>query len=149
VGAHLAALRRTRTGDFGLDRALALDAAQADPQRAVDAMVPLAGMLPALPSVILTPEGVARVAHGQDIQPEDHQLSGLNAQLSTVGREPSRLRSLVGPASYGEARQSAEGATAAAISDQPFVRLLDASGDLLAIAEPTAAGLLHPSVVLV
>jgi tRNA pseudouridine55 synthase len=41
VGAHLAALRRTRTGDFGLDRALALDAAQSDPQRAAGALVPL------------------------------------------------------------------------------------------------------------
>ncbi|HZR22558.1 MAG TPA: tRNA pseudouridine(55) synthase TruB [Vicinamibacterales bacterium] len=30
----------------------------------------------------------------------------------------------------------------------PFVRLLDDAGDLVAIAEPTAAGLLHPSVVL-
>jgi tRNA pseudouridine55 synthase len=111
VGAHLAALRRTRTGDFGLDRALALDAAQADPQRAVDAMVPLAEMLPALPSVILSGDGVARVSHGQDIRPIDH--------------EPS------------------------AISHQPFVRLVDARGDLVAIAEPTGAGLLHPSVVLV
>ena len=32
VGAHLAALRRTRSGDFGLDRAVALDAAERDPQ---------------------------------------------------------------------------------------------------------------------
>jgi hypothetical protein len=31
----------------------------------------------------------------------------------------------------------------------PFVRLLNERGDLLAIAEPTGAGLLHPSVVLV
>jgi tRNA pseudouridine55 synthase len=118
VGAHLAALRRTRTGDFGLDRALALDAAQADPRRAADAMVPLAGMLPALATVILTAEGVTRVGHGQDIRPCDHQLSSLNSQ-------PVALR------------------------PQPFVGLLDARGDLLAIAEPTAAGLLHPSVVLV
>jgi tRNA pseudouridine55 synthase len=121
VGAHLAALRRTRTGDFGLDRALALDAAQADPQRAVEAMVPLAEMLPALPSLVLSAEGASRVTHGHDVRPWD--------QLSAVGSQPSaRPESPV---------------------SSPFVKLLDARGDLLAIAEPTGAGLLHPSVVLV
>ena len=116
VGAHLAALRRTRVGDFGLDRALGLDAAQADPQRAADTMVPLAAMLPALPSVTLTADGVARVGHGQDVRSIDHGPST---------HEPS------------------------AMSHQPFVRLLDARGDLLALAEPARAGLLHPSIVLV
>ena len=124
IGAHLAALRRTRSGDFGLDRALALEAAQADPRCAADAIVPLADMLPALPSVILTPEGVVRVAHGQDIRPLD-EVSTLNGQRSAIGPEPL------------------------AVSHQPFVKLLDLRGDLLAIAEPTGAGLLHPSVVLV
>ena len=118
VGAHLSALRRTRTGDFGLDRALALDAAQADPRRAADAMVPLADMLPALPSVILTPDGVDRVGHGQDVRPGDHQVSSLKSQPF-------------------------------ALSPEPYVRLLDTQGDLLAIAEPIGGGLLHPSVVLV
>ena len=33
-------------------------------------------------------------------------------------------------------------------SPQPFVRLVNARGELLAIAEPTASGALHPSVVL-
>ena len=36
-----------------------------------------------------------------------------------------------------------------AIGHQPFFRLVDAAGALVAIAEPAAAGLLHPSVVLV
>jgi tRNA pseudouridine55 synthase len=118
VGAHLAALRRTRTGDFGLDRALPLDAAQSDPQRTARGLIPLASMLPALPAVILTTAGVARVGHGQNIRPEDHQVSSLNSQPF-------------------------------ALSAEPFVRLLDSGGDLLGIAEATAAGLLHPSVVLV
>src|SRR5258708_7672976 len=72
LGAHLAALRRTRVGDFGLDQALRLDAAQADPRRAADTIVPLAAMLPALPSVTLTAAGIARVGHGQDIRSIDH-----------------------------------------------------------------------------
>jgi len=141
VGAHLTALRRTRTGDFGLDRALALDALERDPAAAARAFVPLSGALPSWPSVILTADGVVRAGHGQDIRPMDF--------------EPSRLRSGVDSASYGEARQSAEGATAAALSPepsalshQPFVRLLDSRGELLAIAEPTPSGALHPSVVL-
>jgi tRNA pseudouridine55 synthase len=118
VGAHLTALRRMRSGDFGLDRAVALDAAQTDPRSAADAMVPLAEMLQGLPAVVLTAEGVGRVSHGQDIRPGDHQVSSLNSQPF-------------------------------ALSPEPFIRLLDARGDLLAIAEPTGAGLLHPSVVLV
>jgi tRNA pseudouridine55 synthase len=111
VGAHLSALRRTRNGDFGLDVAVELDAAERDPAAAVSAMRSLAGMLPRLAAVVLTAEGVDRVGHGQDVRPIDH--------------EPS------------------------AISRQPFLRLLDHTGALVAIAEPAAAGVLHPSVVLV
>ena len=111
VGAHLTALRRTRTGDFSLDRAIGLGEAERDPHAAAAALVPLAGMLSALPSVVLTSEGASRVAHGQDVRPIDHQPS--------------------------------------TISHQPFVRLLDTSGALVAIAQPEAGGALHPSVVLV
>jgi tRNA pseudouridine55 synthase len=123
VGAHLTALRRTRTGDFGLDRAVPLDAAERDPQQAESAIVPLSGILLSWPSVTLTTDGVSRVGHGQDVRPSD-QLSAVGSQPSAMNPEPS------------------------AISHQPFVRLLSPGGDLLAIAERTAAGLLHPSVVL-
>jgi len=116
LGAHLTALRRTRTGDFGLDRALPLDAAERDPQRTAAAVVPLADMLPRLPSMVLTAEGATRVAHGQDVRPADSVLASTGL---------------------------------CALSPPPFVRLLDIRGDLLAIAEPAGAGLLHPSVVLV
>jgi tRNA pseudouridine55 synthase len=111
VGAHLAALRRTRSGGFGLDRALALDAAERDPAAAESALVPLSGVLRSWPSVVLTADGAARVGRGQDVRPIDH--------------EPL------------------------ALSNQPFVRLVNERGDLLAIAEPKASGLLHPSIVLV
>ena len=118
VGAHLAALRRTRTGDFGLDRSITLDAAERDPAQAAAALVPLAGMLPGLPALVLTAEGVSRVAHGQEVRPAD------TAELSTLNVPRS------------------------AFSPQPFVRLLDQRGDLVAMAQPTATGALHPSVVL-
>jgi tRNA pseudouridine55 synthase len=111
VGAHLAALRRTRSGGFGLDRALALDAAERNPAAAESALVPLSGVLRSWPSVVLTADGAARVGRGQDVRPIDH--------------EPL------------------------ALSNQPFVRLVNERGDLLAIAEPKASGLLHPSIVLV
>jgi tRNA pseudouridine55 synthase len=135
VGAHLTALRRTRVAEFGLDRAVTLEVAERDPHAIGSSIVPLAGALPGLPAVVLTSEGASRISHGQDVRTIDH--------------EPSRLGSPLDPASDGEARQSANGATAATVSHQPFVRLLTPSGDLLAIAKPVAGGLLHPSVVLV
>jgi len=124
TGGHLTALRRTRTGSFTLDQAVTLDAVERDAQQAAAALLPLAGMLPALPSVVLTEEGVTRVLHGQDLRPHD-QLSTLKSELSTRNSQPS------------------------ALSPEPFVRLLNARGELLAIAEPTGSGALHPSVVLV
>jgi len=120
VGAHLAALRRTRTGDFGLDRSIPLDAAERDPEQAAAALVPLADMLPGLPAVVLTADEAARVSRGQEVRPGD------TAQRSKSNLQPS------------------------APSPQPsFVRLLDQRGDLVAMAQPTASGALHPSVVLV
>jgi tRNA pseudouridine55 synthase len=123
TGAHLAALRRTRSGAFGVDRALDLEAAERDPARAQAAIVPLAAMLPDLAAVTLTAEGVQRALHGRDIGPDD-QLAAVSSQQSAMNHEPS------------------------AMSHQPFVRLLDPVGELVAIAQPAAGGLLHPSVVL-
>ena len=71
IGAHLAALRRTRAGDFTIDRAVDLETAERDPQIAAAAVVPLAGMLPHLVSLVLTAEGVNRAVHGRDIGPGD------------------------------------------------------------------------------
>ena len=110
VGAHLAALRRTRTGDFGLDRSLTLDAAERDPAQAAVALVPLADMLPGWPMVVLTTEG--------EVRPRDTARSAFDFQPS-------------------------------ALSPQPYVRLLDERGNLVAMAQPTGTGALHPSVVLV
>ena len=73
VGAHLAALRRTRSAGFGLDRALPLDAAERDPAAAESALVPLSGVLGSWPSVVLTADGAARVGRGQDVRPIDHE----------------------------------------------------------------------------
>jgi len=64
IGAHLASLRRTRSGDFSLERAVALDEAQRDPARAVAAIVPMADMLPEFPLFRLSIEGVRRAVNG-------------------------------------------------------------------------------------
>jgi len=70
TGAHLEALRRTRSGDFTLEDALPLDAAE-DKDAACEAIVPLEEMLPGLLAVILTDEGAFHAAHGRDLGPGD------------------------------------------------------------------------------
>ena len=71
VGAHLATLRRTRTADFTLDQAIDLDTAEREPQRAAAAVIPLAGMLPRLASVVLSAQGVQRAVNGCELSPSD------------------------------------------------------------------------------
>jgi tRNA pseudouridine55 synthase len=120
VGAHLAALRRTRSGDCRIEDAIPLAAAEADPQQAIDRIIPLARMLPGLAPVVLTLEGVRRATHGRDLGP---------AEIETEVRFPFGIEKGLCPC---------------------LVRLLDPEGQLVGIAEPaTATGLLHPSVVLV
>ena len=122
IGAHLAALRRTSSGDFTLADALSLESAERNRDTARAAVVPLAQMLPRWSSVVLTDQGARRVAHGRDVGPDDITAGVL------PGRQAARL-----PAG----------------AQQP-VRLLDPQGELIGIAEPAEpSGLLHPSVVLV
>jgi len=71
VGAHLTALRRTRSGALDVADALPLQAAEADPARARAAVVPLSAMLPELDTAVLTPEGARRAIHGRLLGPGD------------------------------------------------------------------------------
>ena len=138
VGGHLAALRRTQTGGFGVDRAITLDEAERDPVRAASAVVPLAGMLLDVAAVVLTEDGVKRVVHGGDIDPRDASL----AQPLALSPEPSSGQpSALSPQPFSQP---------SARVPHPIVRLLDPRGDIIAIGRPVGAGgLLHPSVVLV
>jgi tRNA pseudouridine55 synthase len=116
TGAHLVALRRTRSGEHSLADTLPLDTAERDPDQARQRVVPLARMLTQLPAISLDPDAVRRTLHGRDLE-------------SSESPQPDESE-VAGPESR-------------------FVRLLDADGDLVAIAERTgASGLLHPSVVL-
>jgi tRNA pseudouridine55 synthase len=71
VGAHLASLRRTRSGDFSVDQAITLDALERDAARAAAAVIPLAEVLPGLPAFTLTTEGVRRAINGCALGPRD------------------------------------------------------------------------------
>jgi tRNA pseudouridine55 synthase len=122
VGAHIASLRRTRTGDFTIEQAMDFDTAGRDPDGTAAAIVPLADMLPRMASVTLTADGVLRALHGREIRPAD----------------ALRTKDLGGPGT----KDQGPGTT--------FVRLLDQGGALIGVATPaTTPGALHPSVVLV
>jgi tRNA pseudouridine55 synthase len=118
-GACLEALRRTRSGEFTLDRAVPFDLL-ANAKRGDDALMarllPLEAVLPEYPALQLTAEGVKYVSHGRELGP---------AQVVGGAKAPPHERSA------------------------HWVRLFDGSGVLVALATPDAAsGTLHPSIVL-
>jgi tRNA pseudouridine55 synthase len=84
VGAHLAALRRTRVGDLSADGAIALDAVERNPAQAAAAVVPMAAMLPRLPGFTLTADGVRRALNGCELGPADGVQSPLLSPDSPV-----------------------------------------------------------------
>jgi len=63
TGAHLAALRRTRSGAFDLSQAVPGD----DLAEAEGKLVPLAALLPDLPAVLVGAEGRLLVRHGREV----------------------------------------------------------------------------------
>jgi tRNA pseudouridine55 synthase len=88
IGGHLVSLRRTRAGDFTLDRALPLETAERDHAQAAAAVVPLADMLPQLPAFTLTADGVRRAKNGCELGPRD----SMTAQAPVAGPESARAR---------------------------------------------------------
>jgi tRNA pseudouridine55 synthase len=123
-GAHLETLRRTRAGTFGLDRAVALDDLDRRPEEALRRIIPLADLLPDMPAVRLTARGAERVSHGNSVSVKDFGITG--------GALPS-----------GETQSD----SLPVPGDR--VRLLDAAGGLLAIADAGPDGVLRPLIVLV
>jgi tRNA pseudouridine55 synthase len=71
VGAHLSALRRTRSGDFDVADAVPLEVVEHEGPAAAARMVPLARLLPAIPAVVVTPAGAVRTRHGNLLRRED------------------------------------------------------------------------------
>lgn len=89
AGAHLGELRRTRSGPFCEDHAIGLEPVLRDAEAGLAHMVPLDALLPEIPEVSLTEEGVQWVRHGRLIGPG--QIAGGGG-----GETGARAR-LVGP----------------------------------------------------
>ena len=71
TGAYLDALRRTRSGEFGLDIAMSMDRLRAISGPG-DSLIALGGLLPHFPAVTLTDQGLNHVSYGREISPEDY-----------------------------------------------------------------------------
>ncbi|PYR37415.1 MAG: tRNA pseudouridine(55) synthase TruB [Acidobacteria bacterium] len=125
VGAHLSALRRTRSGDATLSTAIELaetDDRAAGYSRVLQALVPLDEMLPGLTAIRLTEHGIRKVRSGRDVMSSD--VEG-NVPPALMEREVDR-------------------------KGEDWYRLMDGAGHLLALGRPVSgSSLLHPSLVLV
>src|SRR6185436_13775498 len=121
-GAVLTALRRTRSGEFGLDRAVPLADVLQSPRAALaERMVPFGALLPELPSVRLrSASQLERLKNGVEMAPSD----------------------FVTPFAFPASQSAAE-------APQVIVRLLGPEGDLVGLARPgKTPGCLHGWVVL-
>lgn len=70
-GAHLESLRRTRAGEFGLDRAVPLAVVQAEGTAALTRLIPIEELLSRLPHVVVNERGARRAAHGNTLTAQD------------------------------------------------------------------------------
>jgi tRNA pseudouridine55 synthase len=93
-GAHLADLVRTASGSFRLADAISLEIFEslAREGRAGEAIVPLERLLPDLPMISLTPEGVGRVRNGRPVGPGRGLSSGTpSSVVPSPKASPARL----------------------------------------------------------
>jgi tRNA pseudouridine55 synthase len=82
VGAHLAGLRRERSGRFTLADSVGLDRLTAVPAESAALVRPMADLLPDWPVQTLSEDEVGRVAHGQTLAVADRPAGG----AQTAGR---------------------------------------------------------------
>lgn len=93
VGAHLAALRRTRAGTFGVAESVTLErlAELAEAGRVGEILVSMNAALPAMPQTHLTADDARRVLHGRAVAaPTDapeRWVDGARVRLIGVGEE--------------------------------------------------------------
>ena len=142
-GGCLETLRRERHGRFTLDDAVPLARLVEEGAAAAARLVPLGELLPELRSVVVTERGARRAAHGNPLGPADI-VPGGNAGGGTAPT-PGRGGRAAGGTAGGVLRAAGGGAPGPA----ERIRVLDAGGRLLAVAEPLAGGALHPKIVLV
>ncbi len=98
TGAILQELVRTRAGTFGLHMAVPLADVIAGPVERVRArVIAMEVLLPHLPAICLTADGMRRVLHGQDLRPQDWGGEALaEAQVETLVRLLSPEGTLLG-----------------------------------------------------
>ena len=118
-GAYLEGLQRTRAGSFGVADATPLDVLIGEGRAAIERLIPVDRLLPELPAITLSEQGVKRASHGNSLGVHDLLDARKATEWLADGRSGGRLR------------------------------LVDAAGALLGIAEPLDGGLLHPVIVLV
>ncbi len=142
-GGCLETLRRERHGRFTLDDAVPLARLAEEGAAAADCLVPLGELLPELRGVVVNERGARRAAHGNPLGPVDLVPGGSpdGGAMPTSGA--------VGRAASAVAGGALRTASGGAPGPGERVRVLDASGRLLAVAEPLAGGALHPKIVLV
>ena len=133
-GGYLESLRRTRAGRFTLAEAVPLVDLERSPERARASIVPLDALVPELPAVRVTEAGATRTAHGNFLRLSDFAESGPVPDSGAWGSQPG-TGPVSGEPGTGPVRRP--------------VRVIDAEGRLLAIADAGADGLLRPSIVLV
>jgi tRNA pseudouridine55 synthase len=140
-GGYLDALRRTQSARFTLDDATPLEDLERDPEGARGRLVPLDRLVPELPAVRVTDPGAERVAHGNFLRPSDLAEVKMGTLAFSGPRQVENLRV-----------PFSDPADPSSDSADPWtgpVRVIDARGRLLAIAQAGADGLLRPSIVLV
>ena len=160
TGAYLAALQRTRSGEFRLEEATSLDDlyGDADARRAregtreavLDWLIPMGQLLQDLPAVVVTEEGRVWVGHGRELGPAQYQLSTRNSQLPIANFQTptSKVQSPESKVQSPES-EAPEPAARGPKPDASWVRVFDGAGHLLALATPgNSPGSLHPAVVL-
>ena len=101
-GAHLAALRRTRSGHFDVAGAISLEAAEQLGAGLEDRLIRAEDALPHLPSVRLTAAGLTKVSHGNPIGPE--HLEGGRVPPATAPGPVKVLGPAGGLAALGHSR---------------------------------------------
>jgi len=102
-GAHLVGLRRTRAGEWTVDRAIALEAVERAPAAAIAAIVPMSATLPRFPAFTLTADGVRSAMRGCDLDARD-SATGQPTPQCPLARLLDSSGGLVGIGRYIAAR---------------------------------------------
>jgi tRNA U55 pseudouridine synthase TruB len=130
-GAHIESLRRVRAGTFDEAAEVALAAVEAERRGAGQWVIPMNRLLSHVPAVVLNDRGVRRATHGNDVTLDD--LAVPSGTPLVPGTDPA---------------EAGFEAPVDALTSGRW-RLLDQEGALLAIAESSPGGALHPVIVLV